>query len=222
MKGAIAAGHPLTAEAGARVLEAGGWAVDACVAAAFVSWVCESPLTGPGGAGSCWSTRGGFRKDRRLWCFVTVPREAAAGEPLEVAVDFDGDPAAAVPYGRRGSCRARHTRSASMPRIAASAVCRGTSSSSPPSWLARDGFELTPAQAYLHTILDPLLRHSPEGDAMYAVEGRSAQGVSGSRSRSSPRHSSGWGRKVRQFSTQVTSRVRSSNTFRPAGRASAG
>jgi gamma-glutamyltranspeptidase/glutathione hydrolase len=39
--------------------------------------------------------------------------------------------------------------------------------------LARDGFEVTQAQAYLHGILDPLLRHSPEGDAMYGVEGRS-------------------------------------------------
>ena len=35
MRGAIAAGHPLTAAAGAAVLEAGGNAVDACVAAAF-------------------------------------------------------------------------------------------------------------------------------------------------------------------------------------------
>ena len=33
---------------------------------------------------------------------------------------------------------------------------------------------VTEAGAYLHRILDPLLRHSPEGDAMYAVEGRSA------------------------------------------------
>ena len=33
MKGAVAAGHPLTAQAGARVLEEGGNAVDACVAA---------------------------------------------------------------------------------------------------------------------------------------------------------------------------------------------
>ena len=43
MKGAIAAGHPLTAEAGARMLSDGGNAVDACLAAAFVSWVTESP-----------------------------------------------------------------------------------------------------------------------------------------------------------------------------------
>ena len=48
MKGAVAAGHPLTAAAGARVLEEGGNAVDACVAAAFAAWVAESPLTGPG------------------------------------------------------------------------------------------------------------------------------------------------------------------------------
>ena len=48
MKGAIAAGHALTARAGARVLEEGGNAVDACVAAGFAGWVAESPLTGPG------------------------------------------------------------------------------------------------------------------------------------------------------------------------------
>ena len=51
MRGAVAAGHRLTAAAGARVLEEGGNAVDACVAAAFASWVAESPLTGPVPAG---------------------------------------------------------------------------------------------------------------------------------------------------------------------------
>src|SRR3954471_18222828 len=51
MRGAIAAGHPLTAQAGARALEEGGNAVDACVAAAFAAWVAESPLTGPGAGG---------------------------------------------------------------------------------------------------------------------------------------------------------------------------
>src|SRR5437763_791888 len=51
MRGAVAAGHPLTAEAGARVLERGGNAVDAAVGAAFVSWVAEGTLTGPGAGG---------------------------------------------------------------------------------------------------------------------------------------------------------------------------
>ena len=51
MNGAVAAGHPLTAAAGARMLEEGGNAVDACVASAFAAWVTESPLTGPGAGG---------------------------------------------------------------------------------------------------------------------------------------------------------------------------
>src|SRR3954462_9035351 len=50
-RGAGAAGHPLTAEAGARVLRDGGNAVDAAVAAVLTSFVAERPLTGvrPGG-----------------------------------------------------------------------------------------------------------------------------------------------------------------------------
>jgi gamma-glutamyltranspeptidase/glutathione hydrolase len=174
MKGAIAAGHPLTAEAGARVLEAGGSAVDACVAAAFVSWVCESPLTGPGGGGFMLVHEAGSGTSRVFDCFVAVPREAAAGELLELAVDFDGDTqqlfrtgaaAVAVP-GTALGLDAAHRRFGRVP---------WSELVEPAARLARDGFELTPAQGYLHAILDPLLRHSPEGDAMYAVEGRSAR-----------------------------------------------
>ena len=51
MKGVVAAGHPLTAEAGADALRAGGNAVDAAVAAVLMSFVTESPLTGPGAGG---------------------------------------------------------------------------------------------------------------------------------------------------------------------------
>ena len=50
MKGVVAAGHPLTAQAGADVLRAGGNALDAAIAAMLMSWVAESPLTGPGAA----------------------------------------------------------------------------------------------------------------------------------------------------------------------------
>src|SRR5690348_18374151 len=92
VNGAIAAGHPLTAEAGARVLRAGGHAVDAAVAAAFVSWVCESPLTGPGGGGFMLVHEAATGKTVVLDFFVTVPRSAApTADLLELAVDFDGD-----------------------------------------------------------------------------------------------------------------------------------
>ena len=50
-RGAVAAGHPLTAEAGADVLREGGNAVDAAVAAVLTSFVTESPLTGLGAGG---------------------------------------------------------------------------------------------------------------------------------------------------------------------------
>ena len=174
MKGAIAAGHPLSAEAGARVLEAGGGAVDACVAAALVSWVCESPLTGPGGGGFMLVHEARSGRTGVLDFFVAVPREAAAGELLELAVDFDGDTqqlfrtgaaAVAVP-GTALGLEAAHRRLGRVP---------WRELVEPAALLAAEGFEVTPTQGYLHAILDPLLRHSPEGDAMYGVEGRSAR-----------------------------------------------
>jgi gamma-glutamyltranspeptidase/glutathione hydrolase len=51
VRGAIAAGHEMTARAGAAALEAGGTAVDAVVAAGVMSWAAESALTGPCGGG---------------------------------------------------------------------------------------------------------------------------------------------------------------------------
>src|SRR5436305_3828525 len=51
MKGVVAAGHPLTAEAGAAVLREGGNAVDAAVCAVLASFAVESPLTGFGAGG---------------------------------------------------------------------------------------------------------------------------------------------------------------------------
>jgi len=170
--GAIAAGHALTAEAGARVLRAGGHAVDAAVAAAFVSWVCESPLTGPGGGGFMLVHEAATGKTAVLDFFVTVPRAVSApAELLELAVDFDGDTkqlfrtgsaAVAVPGTAKG-LEAAHRRWGRMPWPELVA---------PAAALACDGFELTAEQAYLHAILDPLLRHSPEGDAMYGTNGR--------------------------------------------------
>src|SRR5579872_684888 len=164
MRGAIAAGHPLTAAAGAAVLEAGGNAVDACVAAAFASWVSESMLTGPGGGGFFLVHAGG--ETVVFDAFVAVPRTAVEGELLAVAVDFDGDteqvfhtgPGAVGVPGTALGLEAAHARFGSMPWAELAA---------PAAALAREGVELTPAQGYLHKILDALLRHSPEGDAFY-------------------------------------------------------
>ena len=58
MTGVVAAGHPLTAEAGADVLREGGNAVDAAVGAVLASFAVESPLTGFGAGGFMMVSRG--------------------------------------------------------------------------------------------------------------------------------------------------------------------
>jgi gamma-glutamyltranspeptidase/glutathione hydrolase len=166
MKGAVAAGHPLTAEAGGEVLRAGGNAVDACIAAAAVSWICESPLTGLGGGGFLLFHDAGEARTRLLDFFVAVPeRPASPQELVEIVVDFGdsqqifytGAASVAVPGTGLGLWEA-HARWGSMPwrRLLA-----------PAARLARDGVVLDEPRAYLHRILDKLLRSSPEGDAMY-------------------------------------------------------
>ncbi len=181
MKGAIAAGHPLTAEAGARILAEGGNAVDACVAAALASWVTESPLTGPGAGGFMLVHRASDRTDRLLDFFVAVPglgaRRPRAADMEAIDIDFDGDTSQIFRIGA-ASC--------AVPGAAAGLEAAHRSYGSLP-WsrlfepgleLARGGLELTRPQAYLHAILDLILRHTPEGRGIY---GRRSRLVAGDR-----------------------------------------
>src|SRR6266480_1038559 len=73
MEGAVAAGHPATVEAGIALLEAGGSAADAAVAASLASCVAETVMTGllGGGHGIYFDAAAG-----RAWnldCFVAIP-----------------------------------------------------------------------------------------------------------------------------------------------------
>lgn len=173
MRGAIAAGHPLTAEAGARMLAEGGNAVDACLAAAFVSWVAESPLTGPGGGGFLLVHDARDGGSRLLDFFVTVPGaglpRGTVGEMETVDVDFDstvqafriGAASVAVP-GVVAGLEAAHRRYGTVPWALLF---------EPAIQLARDGLELTREQAYLHAILDIILRHTEDGREIYGPSG---------------------------------------------------
>src|SRR3954471_19117004 len=177
MRGAVAGGHVLTAQAGARVLEAGGNAVDAAVAAALVSWVAESPLTGPGAGGFMLVHRARDRSTRVFDFFVAIPGlgdETPPDEMDHVDVDFSG-----------GSTQRFHIRAASC-AIPGAALGLETAHRAfgklpwgdlfPPAIeLARGGVELNDGQAYLHRILDLILRHTSEASAIYENDGGALQ-----------------------------------------------
>jgi gamma-glutamyltranspeptidase / glutathione hydrolase len=174
MRGAVAAGHPLTAQAGADVLAAGGNAVDAAVGAALVSWVAESPLTGPGAGGFMLVHRARDRSTRVYDFFVAVPglgiERRELGDMDRVDVDFSG-----------GSTQVFHIGAASCAVPGAAVGLEDAHRSfgtlpwrelfEPAIALARNGVELNNGQAYLHAILDLILRHTPESRAVYERNG---------------------------------------------------
>ena len=174
MRGVVAAGHPLTAQAGADVLRAGGNAVDAAVACVLMSFVTESPLTGPG-AGGFMLVHTAAGTDHLLDFFVGAPGAGLASpEPAElepIPVEFAPEAIQVFNIGP-SSCGAYGT-----PRGMAEALARfGTLSLDAlvdaPARVAREGAPLTPIQAYLVRILGPILISRPEGGALYAPGGK--------------------------------------------------
>jgi gamma-glutamyltranspeptidase/glutathione hydrolase len=105
-------------------------------------------------------------RTRLLDFFVSVPElTASLGDLVGVVVDYGdsqqtfytGPMSVAVPGAALGVWEA-HRRWGSLPWAELLA---------PAIRLARDGVVLNEIQAFLHRILDPLLRYSPEGDALY-------------------------------------------------------
>jgi gamma-glutamyltranspeptidase/glutathione hydrolase len=171
-RGVVAAGHPLTAQAGANVLREGGNAVDATVGAMLASFVTESLLTGLG-AGGYMLVAGAGVEPTLLDFFVEAPTRMGDGseaELLGVGVSF-GDaeqvfhigPASCGVYGvPAGICEAvRRWGTVPLEQLAAPAVV-----------LARDGVLLNAGQAYVAEILEDLLTSTPECAALWAPGGR--------------------------------------------------
>ncbi len=171
-QGVVAAGHPLTAEAGARVLREGGNAVDAAVGAMLMSFVAEPLLTGLG-AGGYMMVAGGGQEPALLDFFVEAPPRAQDGSAAQLqAIDVSFGDAAQVFHIGPASCGIYGT-----PAGACEAVARwGTVSlaelAEPAARAARAGVELNAGQAYVAEILAELLVSSPECAALWAPAGR--------------------------------------------------
>ena len=171
MKAAVAAGHPATVDAGVEILEAGGTAADAAVAASLASCVAETVMTGLLGGGHGIWFDAVSRRARNLDCFVAVPglgTERRNAELLHLDVPFGAElihyavgPASSgvvgVPAGLDALWRA-HGR---LPwaRLVEPALR-----------LARKGVEMLPAHAACLEMLAPVMTMD-EGARIYSPRG---------------------------------------------------
>ncbi len=169
--GIVAAGHPLTAEAGVRVLRDGGNAVDAAVAAVLTSFVAEPLLTGLG-AGGYLLVAGGDHEPALLDFFVEAP--SVDGAPLAEleAVDVSFGDAAQVFYVGPASCGVY-----GAPAGVCGAAARWGSMSvaelaAPAAALAEQGVVINAEQGYVAEILTGILTSTPECAALWAPTGR--------------------------------------------------
>jgi gamma-glutamyltranspeptidase/glutathione hydrolase len=167
----VAAGHPATAAAGLEILEAGGNAADAAVAATFASCVAETVMTGLGGGGFAIHWDAARREAHLVDFFVTVPgmgdgRRTGERFPVDIAfgsqvIAYDiGMATVAVPGVPHG-CGAIHRRWGRMdwPDLLA-----------PARALAVEGVAMPPRHALtLRMVLESLRRD--RGAAIYTPGG---------------------------------------------------
>lgn len=176
-QGVISAGDPQTAAAGAEMLRQGGNAVDAAVAAAFVSFIAEVGVVHLGGSGiaQLFDSRTGLS---RVYDFFSV-MPGLDGQPPdhldfeEVTIDFGsatqsfylGRGSVAVPGNIAGLCRM----AADYGRLPLTVLLR------PAIQLARTGVALAEFQADTCRLLEPLYTHTADIRAIFAANGRIVQ-----------------------------------------------
>lgn len=168
MRFAVAAGHPLTAEAAARALQDGGTAVDACVAGALMACVAEPVLAGFFGGGFLIAAEDG-RAPQVLDFFVRTPkrkRPAADWDLRAIEADFGGEvrqgfhigAASIATPGLPAGLAEAHAR---LGRIPLSELAR------PAVEAAAQGVALSGFQAEVARVVAPILTASAEARALW-------------------------------------------------------
>jgi gamma-glutamyltranspeptidase/glutathione hydrolase len=172
-KGVVAAGHQLTARAAAEILEDGGNAFDAALAATFMTFVAEAVFSSPGGGGFLMARRAGGDSARLLDFFTETPlkrRPANEVEFFPIYADFGpakqefhiGLGSSATP-GVVPGLFLLHEALCTLPmkRLVEPAVRA-----------ARAGFALTEFQAYLFTVIAPILTAGNSVTKIFAPGGK--------------------------------------------------
>ncbi len=170
MRGAVAAGDRLTAEAAAEILRAGGNAFDAAVAAAFAAPMAEPALTSAGGGGFLLALS---PSESPLFYdfFVDVPPKRLENpEFFPITVDFGdttqefhiGAGSIAIPGFVAGLLRLHRERGRlPLREVLAPAIS-----------YAKRGIFLSPVQASFVKLLEPIFTATQEAKRVYAPNGR--------------------------------------------------
>jgi gamma-glutamyltranspeptidase/glutathione hydrolase len=172
-KNVVAAGHELTASAAAEILADGGNAFDAGVAAVCMAFVAEAVFASPGGGGFLMARRAGSDTVKLFDFFVETPLKRRAARDVSffpIQANFGpatqefhiGLGASATPGAVQGLF-AMHEGLGRMPmkRLVEPAVRA-----------ARQGFPLTSFQAYLFTVIAPILEASEGAREIFAPAGK--------------------------------------------------
>ena len=169
----VAAGHPATVGAGIDVLEAGGSAADAVVAACLASCVAETVMTGLLGGGHAIYYDAATANARNLDCFVAVPGLGAERRERAELVELD------VPFGTELVHYAVGIASCGVPGVPAGLAALYAEHGRLP-WprlvepalrLAQDGVVFPTAHAQCLAMLGPVMTMN-EGARIYAPGGR--------------------------------------------------
>ena len=171
-RGVVAAGHALTAEAGAEILRQGGNAFDAAISAVMTAWVTESVLTSAGGGGFLLAhTANGHN------CLFDFFAQTPSHNRLKQPPDFYpidanfGDTlqefhiglgSIAVPGAIAGLLQIHQK----LGRLPLAAIAE------PAIHHAQRGVIVNPFLAYVYQVLKPILIASPAAKALYTQNGK--------------------------------------------------
>jgi gamma-glutamyltranspeptidase / glutathione hydrolase len=176
MQAAVAAGHPATTAAGIEILDEGGSAADAVVAAVLASCVAETVMTGLLGGGHAIYFDAESGRARNLDCFVAAPGIGADPSDAEL-LQLD------VPFGAELVHYAVGPASCGVPGLAAGLDALWSEHGRLP-WarlvepalrLANDGVDFPPAHAACLAMLAPVMTMH-EGARIYAPRGKLLEG----------------------------------------------
>jgi gamma-glutamyltranspeptidase / glutathione hydrolase len=171
MNGVVAAGHPLSAEAGAQILREGGNAVDAAVCAVLASFAVESPLTGFGAGGFMMVHDRG--ETTLLDFFVAAPGRDGierGAELVPVQVHFDVETVQTF-YVGPVSCGVPGTAAGLEQALRRFGTMPLAELVKPGIRLAREGAPVNHEQAYILDILEPIHARLPGTRELYAPDG---------------------------------------------------